>query len=145
MKFLQRSKEQLRRRFLKEYLRTLGERKSSSTAHDAKIPETGAVVLLKGEARDRTLWKLGRVVSRITDRDGEVRGLKLRQGNGYVGERPLQLVCNLEIGGENPHYKLNPEAEVFVPRVRSSRRTKRLPISCSKTLLHKKLKMVTDI
>ena len=30
----------------------------------------------------------------------------------------------LEIGGENPDYKLNPEAEVFVPRVRSSRRTK---------------------
>ena len=30
----------------------------------------------------------------------------------------------LEIGGENPHYKLNPEAEVFVPRVRSSSRTK---------------------
>ena len=30
----------------------------------------------------------------------------------------------LEIGGENPDYKLNTEAEVFVLRVRSSRRTK---------------------
>ena len=46
-------------------------------------------------------------------------------------ERPLQLVCNLETGGENPDYKFNPEAEVFVPRVRPSRRTKQ--ISCSKT------------
>ena len=123
---MQRSKEQLRRRFLKEYVHALGERKSSSTADDAKIPETGAVVLLKGEARDRALWKLGRVVGRITGRDGVVRGLKLRQGNGYVVERPLQLVCNLEIGGENPDYKLNPEAEVFVPRVRPSRRTKQI-------------------
>ena len=35
-------------------------------------------------------------------------------------------MCNLEIGGENPDYKLNPEAEVFVPRVRSSRRTKEI-------------------
>ena len=88
MKFLKRSKEQLRRRFLKEYVHALGERKSSSTTDDAKIPETGAVVLSKGEARDRALWKLGRVVGRITGRDGVVRGLKLRQGNGYVVERP---------------------------------------------------------
>ena len=36
MKFLQRSKEQLRRRFLKEYIHALGERKSSSTADDPK-------------------------------------------------------------------------------------------------------------
>ena len=119
MKFLQ-GKELLRRRFLKEYVHALGERKSSSTADDAKMSETGALVLLKGEARDRALWKLGRLVGRITG------GLKLRQGNGYVVERPLQLVCNLEIGGENPDYKLNPEAEVFVPRVRSSRRTKQI-------------------
>ena len=54
------------------------------------------------EARDRALWKLRRVVGRITGRDGVVSGLKLRQGNGYVVERPLQLVCKLEIGGENP-------------------------------------------
>ena len=32
MKFLQRSKEQLRRRFLKEYVHALGERKSNSIA-----------------------------------------------------------------------------------------------------------------
>ena len=51
MKFLQRSKEQLRRRFLKEYNHALRERKSSSTADNAKIPKTRAVVLLKGEAR----------------------------------------------------------------------------------------------
>ena len=53
-----------------------------------------------------------------------MRELKLRQGNGYVVERPLELVCNLEIGEENPGYELNPEAEVFVPRVRPSRKTK---------------------
>ena len=89
MKFLQRSKEQFRRRFLKEYVHVLGERQSSSTADDARIQETGAVVFLKGEAKDRAPWKLGRVVGRITGRDGVVRGLKLRQGNGYFVERPL--------------------------------------------------------
>ena len=47
MKFLQRSKEQLRRRFLKEYVHALVERKSNSIADNSKIPDTEAVVLLK--------------------------------------------------------------------------------------------------
>ena len=82
-------------------------------------------MLLKSEAKNKALWKLGRVVDKIVGKDGVVRGLNLRQGNGYIVERPLQLVCNLEIGGENPDYKLNPEAGVFVTRVRSNRKTKR--------------------
>ena len=41
-------------------------------------------------------------------------------------ERPLQLVCVLEIGGEEPDWKPNPEAEVFVPRAGPSRRTKEI-------------------
>ena len=36
----------------------------------------------------------------VTGKDGAVCRLKLRQGNGYVVERPLQLVCDLEIGGD---------------------------------------------
>ena len=39
MRFLQRSKEQLRKRFLKEYVHALGERKFGSTTDDAKIPK----------------------------------------------------------------------------------------------------------
>ena len=70
-------------------------------------------------------------MDKIIGKDRVVRGFNLRQGNGYIVERPLQLVCNLETGGENPDYKFNPEAEVFVQRVRPSRRTKQ--ISCSKT------------
>ena len=76
--------------------------------------------------KDKALWKLGRVMDKIIGKDRVVHGLKLRQGNGYIVERPLQLVCNLETGGENPDYKLNPEAEVFVPRVRPSRMTKQI-------------------
>ena len=83
-------------------------------------------MLLKSEAKDKALWKLGRVVDNIVGKDGVACGLNLRQGNGYIVERPLQLVCNLEIGGENPDYKLHPEAGVFVKRVRSNRRTKEI-------------------
>ena len=60
----------------------------------------------------------------IIGKDGVVHGLKPGQGSSYIVKRPLQLMCNLKIGGENPDYKLNPDADVFVPRVRPSRRTK---------------------
>lgn len=62
-------------------------------------------------------------MGKVTGKDGKVRGLNLKQGNGYVVKRPLELVCDLEIGGEQPDWKPNPEAEVFMPRVRPSRRT----------------------
>ena len=127
MIFLHRSKEQLRKRFMKEYVHALEERHQHSTGNsEQNIPKTGAVVMLKGEAKDRALWKLARVMGNITGKDGKVRGLKLKQGNGYVVERPLQLVCDLEIGGEEPDWKPNPEAGVFVPRAGPSRRTKEI-------------------
>ena len=126
MKFLQKSKEYFRRRFLKEYAHEIGERKSNSTADNLKIPDTRAVVLLKSEAKEKALWKFGRVVGKIIGKDGGIRGLKLRQENAVIVERPLQLDCNSEIGGENPDYKINPEAGVFVPTVRPSRRTKEI-------------------
>ena len=42
-------------------------------------------------------WKLGRVLREIHGKDGVVRGLELKLGNGYIVQRPLQLICNLEI------------------------------------------------
>ena len=126
MKFLQRSKEYFRRRFLKEYAHEIGERKSNSTADNLKIPDTRAVVLLKSEAKEKALRKLGRVVGKIIGKDGGIRGLKLRQENAIIVERALQLDCNSEIEGENPDYKPSPGAEVFVPRVRPSKRTKEI-------------------
>lgn len=33
----------------------------------------------------------------IRGKDGVVRGLELKLGNGYTIQRPLQLVCNLEM------------------------------------------------
>ena len=80
--------------------------------------------MLKSEGKDKALWKLGQVVSKITGKDGTVRGLKLRQGNGYIVECPLQLVCYLEIGQTDSKWKPNPEVEVFVPRVGPNRRAK---------------------
>ena len=124
IKFVQKSKQHLRKRFMKVYVHALEERQQRAEGNIEKIPNIGAGVLLKSEAKDEALWKLGQVVSRIIGKDGMVRGLKLKQGNGYIVERPLQLVCDLEVGGEDTKWKPNPEAEVFVPRVGPSRRAK---------------------
>ena len=126
MRFLQKSKEQLRKRFMKEYVHAFDEKQHRSTGNIDKTPNIGAVVLLKGDTKDKALRKLGRVVSKISCQDGIVRGLKLKQGNGYVVDRPLQPVCDLEIGGEDPHWKPNPEAEPFVPRVQPGRASKQI-------------------
>ena len=126
MRFLQKSKEQLRKRFMKEYVHALDEKQQRSTGNIDKTPNVGALVLLKGDTKDKALWKLGRVVTKIAGKDGIVRGLKLKQGKGYVVERPLRLVCDLEIGGEDPHWKPNPDAEPFVPRVQPSRVSKQI-------------------
>lgn len=65
-------------------------------------------------------------MKKITGKDGTVRGLKIKQGNEFIIQRPLQLVCDLEIGGEDPKWKPNPDEEVFVPRVVPERRAKHI-------------------
>ena len=116
MSFLQKCKEQLRKRFMKEYIPALDEKQHQSTRNIDKTPNIGVVVLLKGNTKDKVLWKIGRVVSKISGKDGIVHCLKLKQGNGYVVEQPLQLVCYIEIGGEGPHCKPNPEAVLLLKR-----------------------------
>ena len=75
---------------------------------------------MKGKAQ----WRLGRIIGSITGKDGTVRGLKIKLGNGHV-ERPLQLVCDLEVVGEDQvTRKINPKPEEFVPRKLPSRKTK---------------------
>ena len=76
---------------MKEYVHALEERQQRAERNIEKIPNIEAVVLLKSETKDKALWKLGRVVSKITGKDGTVRGLKLKEGNEYIVERPCSL------------------------------------------------------
>jgi hypothetical protein len=59
-------------------------------------PEVGEVVLVVGEEKNRSEWKKGRVVRQVKGKDGVVRGVVLLH-KGHTIERPLQLVCPLEI------------------------------------------------
>ena len=91
-----------------------------------EIPENGKVVLLKEDIKNRAQWRIGRVVGKVIGRDHVTRGLKIKLGNGYVVERPLQLVCDLEVGGESRavNVQLNPQAEEFRPRERLQRKAR---------------------
>ena len=83
--------------------------------------------MLKGETKHKAQWKLVCVMSNVIGKDGTVCVLKLKLGNGYVVERPLQLECDLNVGGEDPEWRPNLEAEVFTPRAQPSRKARRLP------------------
>ena len=124
MILLKRSKEQLRKRWMREYLHALEERQYKFGKGAVDVPKVGAVVLLKEDTKNKAYWKLGRVMGNICGKDKVVRGLKVKLGNGHILERPLQLVCNLEVGGEDRAIKKNPLAEEFVPQERAPRSAK---------------------
>ena len=55
-------------------------------------------MLIVGDEKNRGEWKKGKVVKNIRGRDDVVRGVKLLH-KGHLIERPLSLVCQLEIKG----------------------------------------------
>ena len=100
---------------MREYLKTLQERKRKYNKENVTTPKIGPIVLLKDDVKNKANWRLARIVNHIYGRDGVIRGFKLELGNGYIIERPLQLVCDLELGEEST-VKLNPDAPAFMPR-----------------------------
>ena len=106
--------------WLKEYLRAQDERKQQvAKPGDTKLSD-GRVVLSKELVKVKGKWRLGRVKGSIVGKDGVPRGYKIRTGNGYVVEHPLQLIQDLEIGAKlresEDGKSLNTEAEEFVPK-----------------------------
>jgi hypothetical protein len=51
----------------------------------------GDVMLIKGDEKNRRLWKIGIVAQLIPGRDGVVRGVRLRAGKSFM-ERPIQFL-----------------------------------------------------
>ena len=65
---------------------------------EGATPVVGEVVLVVGDEKNRGEWKEGKVMRLIQGKDGVVRGVILLH-KGHTIERPLQLVCPLEIRG----------------------------------------------
>ena len=74
-----------------------------------KVPDIGKTVLVVGDEKNRGEWKKGKVVQHIRGRDGIVRGVSLLHKGHYI-DRPLNLVCPLEIKGTVASVKQGPKA-----------------------------------
>ena len=100
MRYIQTCKEHTRKRCLREYIYALEERQRHNNTSGGQLPTKGSVVLITDNSKLKSVWKMGRIEDEIKGKDGTVRGYKIKTGNGYIVERPLQLICDLEIGGK---------------------------------------------
>ena len=100
MIYLQKTREHLKKRWKNEYLHALQERHERHSAQNQRNFRPGSVVMTTDSLTSlKSRWTLGKVIGVIHGKDGVVRGLKIRSSSGYVIERPLQLVRDLEISG----------------------------------------------
>ena len=77
-KYLKKCKNALWQRWRREYMRML--REGTNLTHDGKQRELGKddVMLIKGDEKNRGMWKIGIVDELIPGRDGVVRRVRLR-------------------------------------------------------------------
>ena len=140
LRYLKTCRENVRRRWVNEYLHALQERFVAKDCRKKRSnPQKNSVVLLKDMTKHREKWKLGKIVDTIVRKDGVTRGYKIKTGNGYVIERPLQLVCDREIGQEDVSENdqdepgarvINPKKqhEKVAPRERNTREAKKAAV-----------------
>ena len=85
MRFLQKSKQYVRKRFMNVHpLEERQELASKEKRIPHPMPDIGAVVMLKGETKQKAQWKLSRILNKVIGKGETVRGLKLKLGTGYV-------------------------------------------------------------
>ena len=118
-KYLRRCKDVLWSRWSSEYLKSLRERHNLNQRSKETTLSQGEVVLIKGEERNRGMWKIGIVEQLIPGRDGIVRAVRLRAGKSHL-ERPVQHLYPLELSCDRPTQErrevLNARAREFRPR-----------------------------
>ena len=111
-------------RWRTEYVRALRER-HDVTKKNQYYPELGEVVLIVSESKNKHEWNHGLVCEHLTGKDGVVRGVRMIVRN-KIWERPIQLVCPLEVRSTMTPEDLNkridvankkqPEVEVTRPK-----------------------------
>ena len=74
----------------------------------------GSLVFLVEATKNRGTWKTGIIQQEVHGKDGVLREYKIKTGNGYIMERPVQMVYNLEFENKDNKvvkHTLNPNAE----------------------------------
>ena len=88
-----------------EIVRSLRER-HNVTKSEAYHPDIGEVVLVVSDSKNRHEWKHGLVSELLKGKDQVVRGVRMIVNN-RIWERPVQLVCPLEIKSQMSSEELN--------------------------------------
>ena len=109
IRYFKKTREQLKKRWMHEYLHALQERHPLIPERENNLPQPGSVVMITDSLDAmKPKWTIGKVVSFIKGRDNVIRGFKIKVGSGYTVERPLQLVRDLEISGAEPETTTEP-------------------------------------
>ena len=96
-KQLKEAKQHAWKRWKHEYIHSLLE-SHRVNRKTGPVPGIGEIVLVVGDEKNRAKWKKGRVMHHVRGRDGDIRGVILLHKGHHI-ERPLSLVCPLEIKG----------------------------------------------
>lgn len=97
LRYMQKLKQDLRKRFRIEYLGQLKE--TNKVSKDHKPIAVGEVVLVGQDNQKRISWPLARVMEIYPSKDGLVRVVKIKTKSGFL-IRPVQRLYRLEIASE---------------------------------------------
>ena len=107
---------------MEEYLHALQERHTFKEGGLNALPSIGEIILLKDDIKDKAKWRIARITKELRGVDKQVRGYELKLGNGYTIQRPIQLICPLEIKSDSIEDKDNKSTDTDeVTRVRPKR------------------------
>ncbi|XP_046846776.1 uncharacterized protein LOC124440422 [Xenia sp. Carnegie-2017] len=115
--YLYKIKTQFWNRWQREYLTSLRQSNLVNKSATESHPKEGDIVLIKGDNKNRNMWKIGKVTMLIRGRDGVMRGVKLQCGKLSL-ERPIRLIYPFELQYDvsNHQKKLRVNAKEFRPR-----------------------------
>jgi hypothetical protein len=116
-KYLLACKNNLWKRWKREYLTALRERHSMIHARTKFCPKSGDVVIVLSDNKNRGVWPLAVVEETFPGKDGVVRAVRLKTKNGVL-ERPVQYLYPMELSCDEfskKPTKLNAAAPKFEP------------------------------
>ena len=120
-KRLNKAKQHAWKRWRDEYVHSLMECHRVNRKTPA-VPEIGEIVLIVGDEKNRGEWEKAKVIRYVKGKDSVVRGVVMLYKGHHI-ERPLQLICSLELKGpvgatEQEPPQINREAAENEPRSR---------------------------
>ena len=78
VKFVKNCKDHLRKRWMNEYIHAMKERQQARKKRSSvKLPGVGSMVLIKNDAKDKALFNIGQIESKVKGKGGITRGFKI--------------------------------------------------------------------